>query len=527
MRHGTCHRRRLRSGIVLILVLIIVMMVSLAGFSFVATMYNEEQATRLRGEEIQAHQLARSGVVLISTLVEQPPDALHNAGGIHDNPDLFRGVLAFENESTKQRGRFSIVSPRLEDGEPSGFRFGLENESAKLHLGALLQWDKKEAGTAQRALTKLPGMTHSMADAILDWVDRDGAPRTFGAESEFYQALDHPYAPRNAPVECLEEMLLIRGVSRELLFGWDINRNHLLDPEEAARAEAAKATPSFAVEEPSVPWSSLLTVHSAERNIDPTGAPRINLNHADLDQLHQQLRQAFGEPLANFVIAYRQHGPYQGNLEANTPPDSLLDLSIRPRGKITSALELVNARVRIRATDARPIPVLASPLSDQRSDFADGVLEFLDYVTVDPQPILRGRVNVNLAPPQVLAAVPHMEEAMVRQILVERESSTRHLDPRRRHPVWLLLEGVVELPRMKDLNPYLTCGGEVYRAQIIGHFDEFGPTARAEVVLDATQQPARQLYWKDLRILGRGYPREVLESDVAGEFGTPRGFSRL
>ena len=80
---------------------------------------------------------------------------------------------------------------------------------------------------------------------------------------------------------------------------------------------------------------------------------------------------------------------------------------------------------------------------------------------------------------------------------------------------------------MMDLQPYLTCGGEVYRAQIVGHFDEYGPTARAEVALDATQQPARQVYWKDLRILGRGYPREILGSDTTDESGTAQRFSNL
>ena len=63
---------------------------------------------------------------------------------------------------------------------------------------------------------------------------------------------------------------------------------------------------------------------------------------------------------------------------------------------------------------------------------------------------------------------------------------------------------------MKALLPYLTCGGDVYRAQIVGFFDSQGPTARAEVVFDATQTPPRLVYAKDLRILGRGYAWETL-----------------
>ena len=85
-RHAATGARR---GMVLILVLVIVMMVSLAGFSFVATVYNEEKATRLRGAEIQAIQLAQSAVVMIKAVAVQPPDEMQNAGGIYDNQDLF------------------------------------------------------------------------------------------------------------------------------------------------------------------------------------------------------------------------------------------------------------------------------------------------------------------------------------------------------------------------------------------------------------------------------------------------------
>ena len=51
---------------------------------------------------------------------------------------------------------------------------------------------------------------------------------------------------------------------------------------------------------------------------------------------------------------------------------------------------------------------------------------------------------------------------------------------------------------MKALQPYLTGGGDVVRAQVIGFFDESGPSMRVETVVDATTNPPRQVYWKDL-----------------------------
>ena len=86
-------------------------------------------------------------------------------------------------------------------------------------------------------------------------------------------------------------------------------------------------------------------------------------------------------------------------------------------------------------------------------------------------------------------------------------------DPARRQPTWLLTEGLVDLARMKALLPYLTTGGDVHRAQIVGFFNDGGLSARAEAVIDATIHPARQVYYKDLTVFGRGYPPESLGAE--------------
>jgi len=43
---------------------------------------------------------------------------------------------------------------------------------------------------------------------------------------------------------------------------------------------------------------------------------------------------------------------------------------------------------------------------------------------------------------------------------------------------------------MKQLLPFITAGGDVYRARVVGFFDAAGPLARQEVIIDATQRPA-------------------------------------
>ncbi len=72
------------------------------------------------------------------------------------------------------------------------------------------------------------------------------------------------------------------------------------------------------------------------------------------------------------------------------------------------------------------------------------------------------------------------------------------------------------LATMKSILPYITAGGSVYRAQIIGHFDKGKPVARLEVILDATQHPTRVLFWKDMSNLNGSFPGEI-SSPQTGE----------
>ena len=56
-------------------------------------------------------------------------------------------------------------------------------------------------------------------NSILDWKDKDNMHRQEGAEKEYYMELDPPYGPKNGPMESIEELLLIKGVDRELYQG--------------------------------------------------------------------------------------------------------------------------------------------------------------------------------------------------------------------------------------------------------------------------------------------------------------------
>jgi hypothetical protein len=60
----------------------------------------------------------------------------------------------------------------------------------------------------------------ALVDAILDWLDSDSNPRAYGAEEDTYQELVPPRHCRNAPFETVEELLLVNGITHDLLFGY-------------------------------------------------------------------------------------------------------------------------------------------------------------------------------------------------------------------------------------------------------------------------------------------------------------------
>ncbi|RLB68098.1 MAG: type II secretory pathway, component PulK [Deltaproteobacteria bacterium] len=58
-----------------------------------------------------------------------------------------------------------------------------------------------------------------MINSIQDWIDSDDEHRLDGAENDYYQSLEHPYACKNYFIETLEELLLVKGITPELYYG--------------------------------------------------------------------------------------------------------------------------------------------------------------------------------------------------------------------------------------------------------------------------------------------------------------------
>jgi general secretion pathway protein K len=64
-----------------------------------------------------------------------------------------------------------------------------------------------------------PEVVDTIVDSILDWKDADELHRLSGAESDYYMSLPNPYKAKNANFDTVEELLLVKGMTPEILFG--------------------------------------------------------------------------------------------------------------------------------------------------------------------------------------------------------------------------------------------------------------------------------------------------------------------
>lgn len=534
-----------RRGTVLLIVLVVVMMLSLGAYTFAELMVTEYEATTLHGRAIKTQAFAQSGIELAAALLGDRSDPTTD-NFFHD-PSRFQ-VIMQPSERPRDNGGFSIVAPLESDASASRIRFGMINESSKINLRFAAEQDDELVG--RNMLLGLPGMTDEIADAILDWVDEDDETREFGAESDYYLGLSP--AVEMKPIQTLEELLLVRDITPDLLFGEDGNRNGLLDANENDGANPPWDNADGMLQ---LGWIHFLTLSSRETNRALDGTEKIYVNNSNVRELYDQLIEiGLNEEEAEFICAYLAFGPSNADVQSDldnvfndtqTPqgaggassPERLgrnlgnlfggggtvttpggLNLAGGKQYTIESLYDLVDAEVEAEINDIDQ--TLTSPWTSDPSAMQGYMPTLMSLLTTTEAEVIRGRVDVNQARYEVLVGIPEMPESAASaiagsQMIGSNGEAMTDMLGRRATTAWLFIEGIVDLTELRALDQYITTGGDVYSAQVVGHFDEGGPQTRMEVVIDASEYPARILSARDMTNLGTGYPPHLLQPTAA------------
>ena len=99
------------------------------------------------------------------------------------------------------------------------YLFRLFNESGKINLNSMGAGSRVMLNNLLVNLGTTKETADIIVDSILDWIDTDDLKRLNGVESEYYQSLPNPYKAKNARLDTVEELLLIKGMSPDIFFG--------------------------------------------------------------------------------------------------------------------------------------------------------------------------------------------------------------------------------------------------------------------------------------------------------------------
>ena len=598
-----------RRGFVLLLVLVVVAMATMAALTFSRWMLITHEGSQISSRQLQTRMCAESGAQAVRLLVAYPRTERQAMGGTWDNAAMFQAINVIPDSDPARRAHYTIVSPSVDEfGNYAGLRYGLQNESAKLNLNTLAQLDAlASAGTLGAAavgggsssssggsssgfggglgsslsqlasdatssmsssmatgmLMALPGMTEDVADAILDWLDADDEPRPLGAEFEdYYLNLQPAYKPANGPIDSIEQLLLVRGVTPQLLFGYDENRNGVLDAAESVRMNQgmpagmspgslpAMSSDPNAAPPPPLGWAPYLTLQSLEKNVAADGTARVNINSDDMQLLSEELSSVLqNEAWASFIVAYRYGGKPGGSgssplmalasmaaadsdqvdgamgaqmqalAAANAAPAEAaqgnggppqpwtesalesIDLSQAGSIKFNQVLDLFDGTVTLEGPAGAV--TYTSPLSSLPMDLANSTPLLMDYLTTVTAPAIPGRINIMECPQEILRGIPGLTDEVVDQILEARVDGSD--SPTRQFETWLAVEGLITMDEMRAIMPLVTCGGDVFKAQIVGYIEGDAAFSRIEAIVSGAGDVPTILFFRRMDHLGRGF----------------------
>lgn len=429
-------------------------------------------------DKVQAHYLALAGIEKAKALIFHEAAARKKAARNHSG-ELFSGAEALRDVSLG-RGKFRVIRQGTRD-EGGELVYGIRDEESRLNINT----------AAREELMKIEDMRPEVISSIIDWRDGDNSAQPGGAERDYYAALKPPYIPRNGEIQTIREMLLIQGVTPELLLGEDLNANGLLDPEENDGDENAPRDNHNGRLEAG--WSGMFCLKSAIENRSASGEPRVHVQTASEAELTSV--KGITSEIAKAIIAYRGRQKLENITDlmevAALAPD-------RPQGNQPGGPQnrgpqqqqpeqQPQAQGQPNPPNAGPVQTVGPKLISQ-----DLFEDICDYVTVDDATTQKGVVNINTASVAVLSCLNGLTEELARNIVNYRQSAGYFASI-----AGLLRVDGITRDIFKEIAPRLTARSENFRIVSEGRVTSTGARERMEVVVKLSGKNMDTLYFRD------------------------------
>ncbi len=335
-------------------------------------------------------------------------------------------------------------------------------------------------------LMALPYMEENIADAILDWRDNDEEVRTDGAEAGYYENLPYPYTIRNGPFKTIRELLRVKGVTPDLLYGEDADLDGELDFNEM---DGALSPPMDNGDDYlDQGWIAYLTCYSYERNVDADGNARINVNQANEQQLQSDLSLTAGQ--ARWIVQNRGQGFRSiGDLAGSNSPQQGPGGPGRNQGNQNNQGNRNNQGNQnnqgTQGNQNNQAP--AEPLDFQT--FA----RIADRITISGEQKIPGKININTAPWEVLVVLfGGAEQGEQAAYGVVSERATRVYGFESIADVANVQS--VGLEKFKSIADQISIRSDVFRIRCFATAAISGAKVQTECVVDRSATPCTILY---------------------------------
>jgi len=396
------------------------------------------------GDRIQAHYLALAGIEKAKALLyrdaqDRSRSQKNHSGNFYDDAQQFREVPF-------GRGVFSVIRRGRAD-EGGGIIFGISDEESRLNVNT----------ASTNELAKLQNMTPDVVAAIVNW--RGGDNTTVAAEAQYYAGLQPPYQPRNGLFQTVRELLMVRGVTPDLLLGRDVHQNGIL-------AAAGQNDLAGSVESMDLGWAGILTVDSTVQNVNAAGEDRVNIQSADESSL--TAIRGITPQIARAIIAYRGQHQFQSIadlLDVTPPQNQNQQRSGGANGSDQSGNKVVDEKL---------------------------FMDIADEVTTENGSSLTGAININTAGLDVLVCLPGMTRELAQAIISQRQSGGSFASTGE-------LLKVPDLTRdiFKQIAPLVTARSETFRILSEGKISSTGARQRIQAIVHVGLHDQRTLSWRE------------------------------
>jgi len=399
-------------------------------------------------DRTQAHYLALAGIEKAEALIyrdagDRTRSRQNHSGNFYDDAQQFRNVPL-------GHGVFSVFRRGRSD-EGGGVIFGVSDEESRLNVNT----------ATTNELAKLQNMTPDVATAIMNW--RGGDSTTLAAEAQYYAGLQPPYQPRNGPLQTVRELLMVRGVTPELLLGKDVRQNGLL---EAAGENGNAFAHDNSVENSDLGWAGILTVDSAVQNVNAAGEDRVNIQSADQTSLTSV--RGMTPQIARAIVAYRGQHRFESiaDLLDVTPPGN--------QNQTGSSGQTSPAQTGTGVVDENLF------------------MEIADDVTADSNQSLSGAININTASLDVLICLPGMTRELAQAIISQRQSGGFFANTGELLKVPGLTRDI-----FKQIAPLVSARSETFRIFSEGRISSTGARQRIQAIIHVGLDDQKILSWRE------------------------------